>query len=371
MTRELSVELGERGYPIRIGPGLLENLGPEVAATGLKGRGLVLTDETVFRRYGERCVASLAGVCEPRVLSVPAGEKSKCRDTLFEVYDAMLEHGMDRGSFLVALGGGVVGDLGGYAAASYLRGIPFVQVPTTLLAMVDSSVGGKTGINLPQGKNLVGAFHQPRLVLADTETLKSLDARPFRAGMAEVVKYGVIRDRALFELLERSAKDFAAGVCPDMDLSGEEGSRLGEVIEQCCRIKADVVAEDEREGGLRAILNFGHTLAHALENSGGYSDWLHGEAVAVGMVYAARLSTQLHGLPAEEAGRIEGLLQALGLPVRTPGADWSVLRDIMGRDKKVRDGRVRFVLADRIGHAEPGFEAPGETLESVWREMAR
>jgi len=264
---------------------------------------------------------------------------------------------------MVALGGGVIGDLTGYAAASWLRGISFVQVPTSLLAMVDSSVGGKTGINIAEGKNLVGVFHQPELVLADLETLKTLPEREFAAGMAEVVKYGPIWDEELFQSLEATALRLAG--------SFQGSEEMGEIISRCCEIKAEVVRQDEREGGLRGILNFGHTLAHAIENVAGYGEYLHGEAVAIGMIYAARLSTQLKGLSVEESARIEKLLATLGLPVDAPGLAWKDLRAAMAVDKKTRDGRIKFVLVDRIGHAEIGCEISEELMEEVWNGIGK
>ena len=254
------------------------------------------------------------------------------------------------------LGGGVIGDLTGFAAASWLRGIRFVQVPTTLLAMVDSSVGGKTGINIPEGKNLVGAFHQPELVLMDLDTLKTLPPRELSAGMAEVVKTAVIWDAELFQALEKSAEIFP---------------NIGKIIARCCEIKAEVVQQDEREGGLRGILNFGHTAAHAIENVAGYGEFLHGEAVAIGMVYAARLSVALKGLSEEESARIEKLLARLSLPLGVAGLEWKDIRAAMAVDKKTVGGLPKFVLADRIGHVEFGCEVPEELLEEVWNGISQ
>ena len=243
--------------------------------------------------------------------------------------------------------------LTGFAAASWLRGIRFVQVPTSLLAMVDSSVGGKTGINIPEGKNLVGAFHQPELVLMDLDTLKTLPERELAAGMAEVVKYGVIWDAELFRKLEQGSSVDA------------------ELIARCCEIKAEVVGKDERESGLRGILNFGHTAAHAIENVAGYGEFLHGEAVAIGMVYAVHLSVALKDLPAEEASRIEKLLSRLSLPIGVAGLEWKEIRAAMTVDKKTVGGLLKFVLADRIGHAEVGCEVPEKLLEEVWHGISQ
>jgi 3-dehydroquinate synthase len=290
---------------------------------------------------------------------------------------------------MVALGGGVIGDLTGFAAASWLRGIRFVQVPTSLLAMVDSSVGGKTGINIAEGKNLVGAFHQPELVWMDLETLATLPERELKAGLAEIVKTGIIWDEELFQCLE---KECGSGILP-LALSASRTGSLGDgvgqrqdasstvekIISRWCEIKAEVVRQDEREGCLRGILNFGHTLAHAIENVAGYGEYLHGEAVAIGMIYAARLSTQLKGLSVEDSARIEKLLTTLGLSVdalspqglRRDKLAWNDLRAAMAVDKKTRDGQIKFVLVDRMGHAEIGCEIPGKILEEVWCGMQR
>lgn len=359
MPKVVRVELGERSYRILVGDGLLARAGGLCREAGMRGAVLVVTDRHVAPLYARQVQHSLetAGFCVTRAV-VPAGESSKCGDRLFELYDRALDAGLDRKSFVVALGGGVVGDLAGYLAASYLRGIPFVQIPTSLLAMVDSSVGGKTGIDLPRGKNLVGAFHQPSLVLADTDTLATLPRREYVAGLAEVVKYGVIRDAGLFRLLERRA----AGV-----LACDRGL-MDRIIARCCAIKAGVVGADEREGGVRAILNFGHTLGHALENAAGYAGLLHGEAVAAGMVFAAWLSVRLCGLPAGDVARLSGLLGAFGLPVSARGmrATWPALVRAMALDKKA-SGRVpRFVLAESIGRARHGVEVTPGLMKEAW-----
>ena len=359
MPKHVRVELGDRSYRILVGGGLLARAGALCRDAGLKGAALVVTDRHVAPLYAKPVRAALEGAGY-RVAQavVPAGEASKCGGRLFELYDRALDAGLDRKSFVVALGGGVVGDLAGYLAASYLRGIAFVQIPTSLLAMVDSSVGGKTGIDLPRGKNLVGAFHQPSLVLADTDTLATLPPREYAAGLAEVVKYGVIRDAALFRLLERRA----AGVLAC------DRALMDRVIARCCAIKAEVVGADEREGGVRAILNFGHTLGHALENAAGYVGLLHGEAVAAGMAYAAWLSSRLCGLPAGDVARLAALLRAFGLPDSARGlrATWPGLVRAMALDKKA-SGRVpRFVLADRIGRARHGVEVTPALMKEAW-----
>ncbi len=357
MKHDVTVDLGERSYPIHIGSGILETLGEACKAVGLKGRCLLVSDENVAPLYADKIFQSLEkSGFTPTLEVLPAGEPTKCHDQLIRLYSKAAELGLDRGHFMVALGGGVIGDLTGFAAASWLRGIRFVQVPTSLLAMVDSSVGGKTGVNIAEGKNLVGAFHQPELVLIDLETLKTLPERELKAGLAEIVKTGIIWDEELFQCLEKSPCDFP---------------NLGKIISTCCEIKAEVVRQDEREGGLRGILNFGHTLAHAIENVAGYGEYLHGEAVAVGMVYAARLSSKLKGLSVEDSARIEKLLITLGLPVAAPGLAWSDLRAAMAVDKKTRDGLTKFVLVDRMGHAVLGCEIPEELLEEVWNGISQ
>jgi len=385
MTNDVTVDLGERSYPIRIGSGVLDTLGDACVAAGLKGRCLLVSDENVAPLYAQTVFQSLekAGFA-PTLEVLPAGEPTKCHEQLIRLYSKAAELNLDRGHFMVALGGGVIGDLTGYAAASWLRGIKFVQVPTSLLAMVDSSVGGKTGINIAEGKNLVGAFHQPELVLLDLETLKTLPEREFAAGMAEVVKYGVIWDKELFQPLEAGSTgghsvfqtlEKVVSKFPNIGKKQQAATQLlpsiGKIIASCCEIKAEVVRQDEREGGLRGILNFGHTLAHAIENVAGYGEYLHGEAVSIGMIYAARLSTQLKGLSVEELARIEKLLATLGLPVDAPGLAWKDLRAAMAVDKKTRDGRVKFVLVDRMGHAEIGCEIPEELMEEVWNDLGK
>ncbi len=355
MNCDVNVDLGDRSYPIHIGSGILGTLGESCKAAGLKGKCLIVTDEHVAPLYGKQIFQSLEKAGFKPVLEVlPAGETTKSQAQLLNLYSKAAAHGLDRKCFLVALGGGVIGDLTGFAAASWLRGIKFVQVPTTLLAMVDSSVGGKTGINIPEGKNLVGAFHQPELVLMDLDTLKTLPPREFAAGMAEVVKTGIIWDSEFFQTLEKSA-----GIFPD----------LGKIVARCCEIKAEVVGLDEREGGLRGILNFGHTLAHAIENVAGYGEFLHGEAVAIGMVYAAHLSGALKGLSVEESARIEKLLARLSLPLGVSGMEWKDIRAAMAVDKKTVGGLTKFVLVDRLGHAEFGCEVPEKLLEDIWSGM--
>ena len=363
MSYNVNVELGDRSYPIHIGSDMQSEIGSLIVAEGLSGVCLVIADEHTGEIYGDKVVASLrAANFSPSLVMIPAGESSKSSNQLVDLYSAALTAGLDRQGFIVALGGGVVGDLAGYAAASFLRGIPFVQIPTSLLAMVDSSVGGKTGINLAEGKNLVGAFHQPSLVFIDLKTLSTLPQREFLAGMAEVVKYGIIRDRAFFDHIEAKVEELHP-----------KGNRaiLSDLVRRCCEIKAEVVAADEREGSLRAILNFGHTLGHAIENKAGYGGmYIHGEAISVGMVYAARLSVAVCGMSSKEADRIEALLVKLGLPVRAMGLNWIALREAMSVDKKAFGGAPQFVLASSIGTVSTGHSLPEELLEATWASMS-
>lgn len=362
-SRTLRVELVARSYHIHIRPGALEELGPQTAAL-IKGRkAAVVTNTTVAPLYLAAATASLESAgFEVLPVILPDGEVYKDWQTLQLIFDALIGHRFERSSVVVALGGGVVGDMSGFAAASFLRGVPLIQVPTTLLSQVDSSVGGKTGINHPLGKNLIGAFYQPRLVLIDTATLSTLPRRELLAGLAEVIKYGIIREEPLFTLLEQRLDDFLA----------LEPTLLGEVIHACCRIKADVVAGDEREeSGSRALLNLGHTFGHAVETVAGYGQVLHGEAVAMGMVAAAELSVRLGICQAEEARRVRGLMVKAGLPDKLPHAPLEAYLEAMSRDKKVEEGKVRFVVMRRVGEAEVRGEIPLQTVEEVIRqEMA-
>ncbi len=354
--RTVSVQLGRRSYAIKIAAGLLKQLGAECARLKLGARCAIITDTNVGKRFAKLAFDSLvkAGF-EPTLIIVPAGETAKSLKSVQTCYDQLAANRLERKSFIVALGGGVVGDLAGFVAATYLRGIEFVQVPTTLLAQVDSSVGGKTGVNLKAGKNLVGAFYQPKLVLCDLDALKTLPEREFRAGLAEIVKYGIIYDAKLFAQLESNLPK----------LLRREPKSLAAVIARCCEIKADVVGQDETEGGLRAILNFGHTIGHAIENSSGYGKILHGEAIAIGQAAAARLSQEILGLPARDAARIEALLVRAGLPVKMQlnGARRGKLFDAMRLDKKVSNGEIQFVLARKIGRVEFGKKVSPKVLE--------
>jgi 3-dehydroquinate synthase len=334
----LNVELGERRYPIYIGSGLLGRA--DLLAPHIPGRQvLVVSNETVAPLYLQRLSAALAGFQQYNVI-LPDGEQYKTLEVLNRIFDALLQNRGDRDITLIALGGGVVGDITGFAAASYQRGVNFIQVPTTLLAQVDSSVGGKTGVNHPLGKNMIGAFYQPRCVIADTATLDTLPDRELSAGLAEVIKYGVIRDAAFFAWLE-SNLDALLARNPDV---------LAYAIERSCRNKAEVVVADERESGQRALLNFGHTFGHAIETGMGYGAWLHGEAVAAGMCMAARLSQRLGWIESVDVARIETLVARAHLPTQPPAAlDTARFLDLMAVDKKVKDGRVRLVLLRNLG----------------------
>ena len=356
--RLVNVPLGTRSYPIQIGSGLLARLGAECLPLSLGERCAVISDSNVASRFATKAVTSLrrAGF-DPVLITVPAGETSKCLRVAADCYDQLARHRLERKSFVVAVGGGVVGDLAGFVAATYLRGIPFVQVPTTLLAHVDSSVGGKVGVNLKTGKNLVGSFHQPRLVMCDLDTLKTLPTREYRSGLAEVIKYGIIHDADLFEQLERQMNK----------LLRLDRTILTSVIGRCCEIKAEVVSNDETETGQRAILNFGHTIGHAIEAISGYNRYLHGEAISIGQVAAARLSVQCLGLPSAEAERIRRLFEAAGLPttIRLSASQRARLFDSMKLDKKVTAGEIKFVLAQRIGKVQWGQKVPEAAVREV------
>jgi 3-dehydroquinate synthase len=338
-VRTINVELGERSYRIMIEPGIIDRVGAGLTELGFSGRVAVVTNTLVQGLYAERVTKGIkdAGLT-PVVIAVDDGEQHKTLDTASKIYDGLIEHRMERTSPVVALGGGVVGDVAGFVAATYLRGVPYVQVPTTLLAQVDSSVGGKTAVNHKLGKNLIGAFYQPRGVFIDPETLSTLDKREFRAGLAEVVKYGIIWDSKFFEFLEKNPGSFKG---PSEGLIG--------AIERSCEIKAEVVGADERETGLRSILNFGHTFGHAIETQSGYGTFLHGEAVSLGMVMAAEFSVKLGLCEAGVEKRIEALLSSLELPVNPPALSGNLLIDSMKLDKKVTGARMRFVLTSGIG----------------------
>ena len=351
MTTTLTVELGTRSYPIVIGRGLL---GGEFPLNDYIRGGdcLVVSNDIVAPLYLDQLLPNL----NPRVVSsvaLPDGEAHKTVATMQIILDKLVESRANRDTTVIALGGGVVGDIAGFAAACYMRGVNFIQVPTTLLAQVDSSVGGKTGVNHPQGKNLIGAFHQPQVVLIDTDTLGTLPDRELSAGLAEVIKYGAICDAEFFAWLELNVPA----------LLDRDADALAHAIRRSCELKAEVVAEDEREAGRRAILNFGHTFGHAIEHCQGYGEWLHGEAVAAGMVMAARLS----GLDAAELARLTALIAAAGLPVEAPLMSAVEWLSAMGMDKKVQGNKLRFVLLDGIGEARVTAAYDEQRLDAILR----
>jgi 3-dehydroquinate synthase len=341
MMQTLEVSLGDRSYPIHIGRQLLSQA--NLILPHLKRKQVaIVSNTTVAPLYIDELTQPLqaAGVNVIEIV-LPDGEVYKNSDTLNLIYDALLKNRCERSTTLIALGGGVIGDLTGYAAATYLRGVPFIQIPTTLLSQVDSSVGGKTGINHPLGKNMIGAFYQPQLVLADIDTLKTLPQRELSAGMAEVIKYGLIRDADFFDWLELNMTKL-------MSLDSEA---IMHAIYRSCQNKAEVVAADEREVGERALLNLGHTFGHAIENGMGYGVWLHGEAVAAGTMLAAQLSEKLNWLTAAEVGRIEAILKVAKLPLAPPKFSVEKYLELMQLDKKVADGKIRLVLQQAIGKA--------------------
>jgi shikimate kinase / 3-dehydroquinate synthase len=351
----LNVELGDRSYPIAIGRGLLDDASLLNRHIGGSGKVAIVTNTTVAPLYLDKIAAPLrAAGRDVLPIILPDGEEYKNWESLNLVFDALLANKCDRKTTLVALGGGVVGDMTGFAAATYMRGVPFVQIPTTLLAQVDSSVGGKTGINHPLGKNMIGAFYQPRAVIADTATLDTLPARELAAGLAEVIKHGAILDAGFFDWIEANVAKLVA----------RDHAALAHAIARSCEIKADVVARDEREGGLRAVLNFGHTFGHAIEAGMGYGAWLHGEAVGCGMVMAADLSHRLGLIDAAAVARVRALVQAAGLPVVAP--DLGILRwiELMEVDKKNEGGAIKFILLKPLG--SPSItNAPREQLEAT------
>ncbi|MGD9889488.1 MAG: 3-dehydroquinate synthase [Halothiobacillaceae bacterium] len=336
----LHVELGERSYPIHIGQGLLDQ--SALLREAIVGSSaLVVTNTTVAPLYRQRLDAALVGL-KTATVTLPDGEAYKSITSLQTIWDALIEGRFDRNTTLIALGGGVIGDITGFAAASYQRGVNFIQIPTTLLSQVDSSVGGKTGINHPGGKNMLGAFWQPQVVIADTDTLNTLPDRELSAGLAEVIKYGLIYD-----------EDFLSWIEANIDALRERAPQaLAYAIRRSCEIKAEVVSQDERETGLRAILNLGHTFGHAIENAQGYGNWLHGEAVGAGMCMAARLSELEGFISASDVERTRQIIQRAGLPTHAPAnMTQEQFSHLMGIDKKVLDGKLRLILLNKIGEA--------------------
>ena len=345
----ITVNLGDRSYPIVIGAGLLD--GGFDLSKFVNGQDcLIVSNEIVASLYRDRILPNLAGKAVTTI-DLPDGESYKSVASLQAVIDRLVESGANRDTTVIALGGGVVGDIAGFAAACYMRGVAFIQVPTTLLAQVDASVGGKTGVNHPEGKNLIGAFHQPQVVMIDTDTLKSLPDRELKAGLAEVIKYGVICDIEFFAWLEDNMQA----------LLEKEPPALARAIQRSCELKATVVAEDEHESGHRVILNFGHTFGHAIENCQGYGEWLHGEAVASGMIMAAELS----GIGDGDVERLRVLLQKTGLPVSPPAIDGQDWLRTMGMDKKVKQKQLRFVLLRALGDAYLATSYDKDKLQQI------
>lgn len=364
----IPVPLPHQTYQIAIASGGLTQLGPWLQDRSLQSaklgqKVLIVSNPQIWKYYGDTVQDSLAKAgFQVEHFLLPAGERYKTPRSIQKIYDYALNLKLERSSTLVALGGGVIGDMTGFAAATWLRGINFVQVPTSLLAMVDASIGGKTGVNHPQGKNLIGAFYQPRLVLIDPDTLKTLAGREFRAGMAEVIKYGVIWDLELFELLEECDRTHQYRYMPE-DI-------LTEILTRSAQAKADVVTQDEKEAGLRAILNYGHTIGHAIESLTGYRLFNHGEAVALGMVAAADIAVQLNWWSVEDAQRQHQLIQKTGLPTALP-ADFAVdaVAEVLLTDKKVKDGKVRFILPTQLGAVKITDQVPGKVIVNALKAM--
>jgi len=349
----IDIALGERSYPILIGPHLLEDealLGEHITARNL----LIVTNETIAPLYLRPLETALSG---RRIASVvlPDGEQYKTLDTFSRIIDALVNERMNRDAAVIALGGGVIGDMAGFAAACYQRGIDYIQIPTTLLAQVDSSVGGKTAVNHPGGKNLIGAFHQPRAVIADINVLRTLSDREIRAGFAEVIKYGLIYDADFLSWLEKNANKVLS----------RDTAALTHAIKRSCEIKAEVVSQDEREHGLRAILNLGHTFGHAIENALGYGEWLHGEAVAAGMVMASEMSHRLGWISVHDHQRTINLIESGGLPIKAPTIGATKALALMGMDKKVLSGQLRLVLLKKLGQAVVTSDYPAEILQAT------
>lgn len=357
---EVSVALGSDSYDIYIGPGIMERLSELAGRQKFSRKALLITDEHVDSLYGSKVLAILqqAGF-QAEIAVVEAGEDSKSAETAMKLYTAAITQGLDRKSPIVALGGGVVGDLAGFIAATYMRGIPFIQIPTTLLSQVDSSVGGKVAINHKLGKNLIGAFYQPRFVLIDTTVLDTLPERELLAGMAEVIKYGIISNKQFFDFLARNQEKIMA----------KDQSALIEVIQSSCRIKADIVSQDERETGVRIILNFGHTIGHAVEGSTGFSRYNHGEAVAIGMHGAMLISHRLGLCPREAVDTVKNLLLRYGLPVTAPGCQVADLLEFINRDKKAVGGKINWVLAKGIGEVLVADDVPEGIVIQVLAEL--
>ncbi len=346
-TKRIQVPLLDNPYEIVIGDGCLEDVGKELISLGVKNncKILIISNKEISQHYGNTVIKSIERIgIKPTLFLIEEGEDKKNINTISKIHDAAFNSKLERGSLMIALGGGVIGDMTGFAAATWLRGIGFIQIPTTLLSMVDASVGGKTGVNHPGGKNLIGAFHQPKLVLIDTGTLQTLPEREFRAGMAEVIKYAIIGDKLLFNILENTSKINS--------LSNVGNNLVSEIIERSVSIKANIVVSDEKESGLRAVLNYGHTFGHVVETLCGYGNFLHGEAVAIGMIAVSELGLLRKSWKPDDSNRQKELILKAGLPTQWPNLDEAkVLRTLQG-DKKVKDGNIRFIIPTGIGSVE-------------------
>lgn len=356
-TASLVVDLADRSYPIYIGVDLLEQ--PELLARHIPGdTAVVVSNTTVAPLYADALINGLSEFKKVELIVLPDGEQYKSLDVLSTIFDALVDARCDRQTTLIALGGGVIGDITGFAAASYQRGVPFIQIPTTLLSQVDSSVGGKTGVNHPRAKNMIGAFYQPRCVIADIRTLDTLPDRELSAGLAEIIKYGLLWDVDFLDWIEANMAELRA----------RDEAALKQAITRSCAIKADIVNQDEREGGLRALLNLGHTFGHAIEAGMGYGNWLHGEAVGAGMCMAADLSHRLEWISAADLARVYRIVAAAGLPTQSPSElSIETIRSLMDSDKKVQSGRLRLVLLHGLGSALVTDKASEETLMDTLR----
>ena len=356
MIRRVAVELGERSYPIVIGNSIDDEMIGFVRQAGYSAHGMIVTDTNVGELHAGRIAEALARAgLHAEIAVIPAGESSKNLDTANDLFTRAIELGLDRRSPIIALGGGVVGDLAGFVAATYMRGVPFIQLPTSLLAQVDSSVGGKVAVNHPLGKNLIGAFYQPDAVFMDLNLLKTLPAREIATGLGEIIKYGIICDADFFAWLEEHCAQVLALAPP----------AAAHMIARSCEIKADVVRQDEREGGLRRILNFGHTIAHAIEKETGYVRYRHGEAVAIGMVGAAQISEEMGLLSAADRLRMESLIRAMGLPLTAAGVTAEAMYEDLFHDKKTVGGRIHWVLAEGIGKVSVHSNVPEEIVRKT------
>ena len=344
---KILVPLDNNSYEVKLEAGILNNISQELFKNGIKSQRkiLIISNKEISNLYGEKFLKNLNdNNFRAQIFLIKAGESNKNLKTLSEIYDAAFEFGLDRNSLIIALGGGIVGDITGLAAATWLRGIDYIQIPTTLLSMVDSSVGGKTAVNHPKGKNLIGAFNQPKAVFIDPETLKTLPKREFNAGMAEVIKYGVIRDKELFAFLENEKNK--------NKLINLENESLIKIINSSVKTKSQIVSEDEQENGIRAILNYGHSFGHVIENLCGYGEYLHGEAISIGMKIAGEIATEKGLWSKEKSSRQNNLIKSYGLPTQIPKINKKdVLKILMG-DKKVRDGKMRFILPKEIGEVD-------------------